>query len=130
MIGLMNHGSKSKARTPPNDPFLEQFFSRLPDGMEADFTDRQLAALKSVFGDATRSGHGYDIRLSLPSPLPGRGAYVVLLGGRDRREHKPGRRAAKRRGWRGLVSLAKLIVGVLFVLQILIAAVALMVWLL
>ena len=85
---------------------------------------------KSDFGDATRSGHGYDIRLSLPSPLPGRGAYVVLLGGRDRRGDRPVRRSAKRFGWRGLVFLVKLVVGLLFVLQILIAAVALMVWLL
>ena len=130
MLGLMNDGAKRNSRHSPNDPFLEQFFSRLPDGLEADFTDRQLAALKSVFGDATRSGHGYDIRLSLPSPLPGWGAYVVLLGGRDRRGDKPGRRSAGRSGWRGLFFLVKLVVGLLFVLQILIAVVALMVWLL
>jgi len=130
MLGLMNDGAKRNSRHSPNDPFLEQFFSRLPDGLEADFTDRQLAALKSDFGDATRSGHGYDIRLSLPSPLPGRGAYVVLLGGRDRRGDRPVRRSAKRFGWRGLVFLVKLVVGLLFVLHILIAAVALMVWLL
>ena len=44
------------------DPFLEQFFSRLPDEMHTDFTNHQLAALKSVFGDTTRSGHDFDIR--------------------------------------------------------------------
>lgn len=29
---------------PSGDPFMEQFFSRLPAGLHTDFTDRQLAA--------------------------------------------------------------------------------------
>ena len=114
----------------PRDPFLEQFFSRLPDEMHTDFTNRQLAALKSVFGDATRSGHGFDIRLSLPTPFIGRGAYIVFLGGRDRRDGQAVRRSAARRGWRGLAVLGKLIVGALFIIQILFVAAILAMWLL
>lgn len=112
------------------DLFLEQFFSRLPAHMHAEFTDRQLAALKSVFGDATRSGHGFDIRLSLPAPFIGRGVYVVFLGGRDRRSGQAARRSPARRGWRGLAVLGKLIVGALFIIQILFVAAMLAIWLL
>lgn len=126
----MNHNTTSAAPSLPGDPFLEQFFSRLPEGMHADFTDRQLAALKSVFGEATRSGHGFDIRLSLPTPWFGRGIYMVLLGGRDRRGSQAGHRFAARRGWRGLASLGKWVVGALFVIQLLIAAIILANWLL
>ena len=126
----MNHASTTAAPSLPGDPFIEQFFSRLPEGMRVDFTDRQLAGLKSVFGDATRSGHGFDIRLSLPTPLLGRGIYMVLLGGRDRRGHQAGHRFPARRGWRGLAILAKWVVGVLFVIQLLIAAIVLAIWLL
>lgn len=111
------------------DPFLEQFFSRLPQGLHTHFTDRQLAALKSVFGDATRSGHGFDIRLSLPTPLIGRGVYMVFLGGRDRRGNQTDRRSPSRRGWRGLAILGKLIVGALFIIQILFVAFTLAIWL-
>lgn len=108
------------------DPFLEQFFSRLPEEMRTDFTDRQLAGLKSVFGDATRSGHGFDIRLSIPTPLIGPGLYMVFLGGRDRRSGQQTRRSLD---WRGLASLGKLIVGALFVFQLLFAAITLVIWL-
>ncbi len=114
----------------PRDTFLEQFFSRLPEGMHTDFTDRQLAALKSVFGDATRSGHGFDIRLSLPTPLIGRGIYMVLLGGSDRRGGQTGRRFPARSVWRGLAALGRLIVGALFVIQFLFVAIILVIWLL
>ena len=121
-------GNSGEAFVPalPGDPFLEQFFSRLPEGMRADFTDRQLAALKSVFGDATRGGHGFDIRLSLPTPLIGRGLYLVLLGGRDRRRGQAGRRFP---AWGGLATLGKLIIGALFTSQILIVAIILVIWL-
>ena len=108
------------------DPFLEQFFSRLPEELHTDFTDRQLAGLKSVFGDATRSGHGFDIRLSLPTPLIGPGFYVVLLGGRDRRS---GPRPHRSLGRRGLTCIGKLIFGALFVCQLLFVAITLVIWL-
>lgn len=120
------NGISTIPRAMPGDPFLEQFFSRLPDEMHTDFTDRQLAALKSVFGDATRGGHGFDIRLSLPTPFIGRGLYLVLLGGRDRRRGQTGRRFP---GRGGLATLGKLIIGALFTSQILIVAVILAIWL-
>ena len=125
----MNSISTTTGRL-PRDSFLEQFFSRLPDEMHTDFTNRQLAALKSVFGDATRSGHGFDIRLSLPTPFIGQGAYVVFLGGRDRRDGQAVRWSAARRGWRGLAVLGRLMVGALFIVQILFVAVILAMWLL
>ncbi len=107
-----------------NDPFLQQFFAQLPPELRTSFSDRQLVALKSVFGDATRSGHGFDICLSLP--LWRRGIYVILLGGRDRRSDD-GRRSERKRG---LSRLAGLVVGSLFVLQIDLAVAGLLIWLL
>ncbi len=124
----MNVASTSTSRL-PRDSFLEQFFSRLPEEMQTDFTDRQIAALKSVFGDATRSGHGFNIRLSLPTPLIGRGIYIVMLGGSDRRGGQADDRARARSGWRGLVALGKLVVGALFVIQLLFMAITLAIWL-
>ena len=107
-----------------DDPFLRQFFAQLPPELRTNFTDRQLAALKSVFGDATRSGHAFDLRFSLP--LPWRGIYLVLLGGQDRRRGGAHKRSGARRGlWR----LGNLIVGGLFVLQIGLALAGLVIWL-
>ena len=125
----MNFASTSTGPL-PRDTFLEQFFSRLPEGMHTDFTDRQIAALKSVFGDATRSGHGFDIRLSFPTPLIGRGVYMVLLGGSDRRGGQAASRFPARSGWWGLVALGKLIIGALFIIQLLFVAITLTIWLL
>ena len=125
----MNFASTSTGSL-PRDPFLEQFFSRLPEGGHADFTDRQLVALKSVFGDATRSGHGFDIRLSFPTPLIGKGVYLVLLGGSDKRGGRAGNRSWVLSGWRSVVAIGKLIIGTLFVIQFLFAAAALAIWLL
>jgi hypothetical protein len=116
--------SLTMADSASNDPFIQQFFARLPPELRTGFDDRQLAALKSVFGDATRSGHGFDIRLSLP--LWRRGIYVILLGGRDRRSDDV-RRSERRRG---LSRLAGLVVGSLFVLQIGLAVAGLLIWLL
>lgn len=124
----MNVASTSTSRL-PRDSFLEQFFSRLPEEMQTDFTDRQIAALKSVFGEATRSGHGFNIRLSLPTPLIGRGIYIVMLGGSDRRGGQADGRARARSGWRGLAALGKLVVGALFVIQLLFMAITLAIWL-
>ena len=124
----MTNVSKAARPAPSGDPFLEQFFGRLPVGLHTEFTDRQLAALKSVFGDATRSGHGFDIRLSLPTPLIRRGIYMVFLGGRDRRHGQAARRSPARRGWRRLAVLGKLFIGVLFAMQLSFVAAALVIW--
>ncbi len=124
----MTNGSTATRPAPSGDPFMEQFFSRLPEGLHTDFTNRQLASLKSVFGDATRSGHSFDIRLSLPTPLIGHGIYMVLLGGRDRRDGQAARRSPARRGWRRLAVLGKLFIGVLFAMQLSFVAAALVIW--
>ena len=105
-------------------PFLQQFFAQLPPELRTGFSDRQLAAMISVFGDATPRGHGFDIRLSLR--LWRRGIYFVLLGGRDRRSVR-GQRSKHRRG---LSRFAGLVVGSLFVLQIGLAVAGLLIWLL
>ncbi len=125
----MTNVSTATRPAPSGDPFMEQFFSRLPEALHTDFTDRQLASLKSVFGDAKRSGHGFDIRLSLPTPLIGRGIYMVFLGGRDRRDGRVARRSTGRRGWQRLAMFGKLIVGALFVIQLLFATAGLAIWL-
>ena len=73
--------NQTMAERASSDPLLRQFFAQLPPDLRTDFTDRQLAALKRVFGDFTREGHAFDVRLSLP--VTPRGVYLMLLGGRD-----------------------------------------------
>ncbi len=114
------------AQRASSDPFLRQFFDRLPEELHTDFTNRQLAALKSVFGDATRSGHAFDMRLSVPLPLARRGFYLVLLGGRDRRHGRKRRGGARR----GLAKLGNLIVGGLFILQVALVIAGVLIWIL
>ena len=110
------------AQRPSSDPFLRQFFERLPEELHTDFTNRQLAAMKAVFGDATHSGHAFDLRLNVP--LARRSYYVVLLGGRDRRGGQKRRGGARR----GLAKLGNLIVGGLLILQVALAITAILVW--
>lgn len=109
--------SGPRTATSSNDRFLEQFFARLPVKLHTSFTDRQLAALKSVFGEATHTGHSLDLRLSVPLPPTGKRAYLVLLGGRHRRT----RERPKRRP-RGRIVAA--VVGGLFAAQIIVALTA------
>jgi len=102
------------------DPFFEQFFGRVAPEVTARFTRRQMAAIKSVFGDATHAGHLVDVRVSLPFPFTRRGIYMVFLVGRDRRDarqHASGRR--------GIVArLLGRVVGTLFLIQGLLAIAA------
>jgi len=65
------------------DPFVEQFFSRIPADVAATFTEAQLDAVKRAFGARTRVAHAVDIRFSVP--LVFRSVYVVLLAGGERR---------------------------------------------
>ncbi len=72
-------------RAPPaSDPFLAQFFERIPGDVAASFTDAQLDAVKRAFGARSRGVHSVDIRFSLP--LPWRRHYVVFLLGKERRD--------------------------------------------
>ncbi len=109
--------SGPRTTTSSNDPFLEQFFARLPAKLHTSFTDRQLAALKSVFGEATHTGHGVDLRLSVPLPPTGKRAYLVLLGGRHRRKRERPKRRLRGR-------IVAVVVGGLFVAQIILALTA------
>lgn len=65
------------------DPFLEDFYSKIPAGVAATFTDSQLDAIKRAYGHRTRGSHAVDLRFSIP--LPFRRFYVVFLAGRERR---------------------------------------------
>lgn len=46
-----NHLNKSYS----NDPFVQQFFARIPPKTAATFTDSQLTALKQVFKERVNS---------------------------------------------------------------------------
>jgi len=75
--------ARKKYRGDPagGDPFLEDFFRKIPERTARSFTDEQLLAIKMGF--AARSGgvHGVDIRFSIPLIK----RYVVLLIGKERR---------------------------------------------
>ncbi|MGE0256443.1 MAG: hypothetical protein AB7N54_06735 [Alphaproteobacteria bacterium] len=63
------------------DPFLEEFFARIPERTANSFDDAQLLAIKQVFGARSRGHHAVDLRFSLPLLR----IYTVLLIGRERR---------------------------------------------
>lgn len=65
------------------DPFLDQFYSRVPASVAATFTDAQLDAIKRAYGARTRGAHGVEVRKSFP--FLWMRLYVVLLMGRERR---------------------------------------------
>jgi len=66
------------------DPFLAQFFSRIPADVAATFSDAQVDAVKRAFGARSWGAHSIDLRFSVP--LPWRRYYVVLLVGKERRD--------------------------------------------
>lgn len=119
----MSNDPRKPPRSTQEDPFLGEFFSELPDDLQTDFSNRQLAALKSIFGDATRRGHDYDIRFSLATPLIGPGIYMAVMGGRDQRK-KITRRTA-RSGWRRwLGTFFRIIFRAIAIMVILLAVIA------
>ncbi|WGV25705.1 hypothetical protein [Halotia branconii] len=69
-----------------NDPFIKQFFARIPSQTAATFTDIQLAELKSVFRDRFGKRHPIDIRVSIP--FLKRRFYIVLIIGKEKRSPK------------------------------------------
>jgi hypothetical protein len=77
---LQKRPTKNSSNT---DPFVQQFFARIPPKTAATFTDTQLAALKQVFKERMSKNHAVDIKLSIP--FLKRGFYVVLLLGKDKR---------------------------------------------
>lgn len=65
------------------DPFLEQFYTRIPAEIAGTFTDAQLDAIKRAYGARTRGAHGIEVRKSFP--FLWMRLYVVLLMGREKR---------------------------------------------
>ena len=65
------------------DPFLEQFYTRIPAEVAGTFTDAQLDAIKRAYGARTRGAHGFEIRKSFP--FLWMRLYIVLLMGREKR---------------------------------------------
>ncbi|MEQ8997517.1 MAG: hypothetical protein RID53_13575 [Coleofasciculus sp. B1-GNL1-01] len=65
------------------DPFIEQFFARIPPKTAATFNPNQLDILKQTFGNRASKKHAVDLRLSMPFPKGG--FYWVLLMGREKR---------------------------------------------
>jgi len=82
-----------------HDPFLEQFFSRIPRDMAESFSDDQLLAIKRAFADQVGKDHSIDIRVSLP--LLFRRYYMVFIAGPERRDQ------ARRRRDKGTRRIAK-----------------------
>lgn len=70
------------------DPFLEEFFARIPERTANSFDEAQLLAIKQVFGARSRGHHAVDLRFSLPVLR----LYLVLLIGRERRTAERRRR--------------------------------------
>jgi hypothetical protein len=101
------------------DPFIRQFFERIPGETRGTFTSRQLAALKMVFGESTRAGHMVDIRLEVPlTPRNKKRLYMVALFGQD---HRGGKRVGKRGFWRYLFRLVGRLIVALIILSFLLA---------
>lgn len=94
------------------DPFLEEFFARIPERTANSFDEAQLLAIKQVFGARSRGHHAVDLRFSLPLLR----LYTVLLVGRERRT------AMRRRADRRLHPFAT--AGNLFALLLFIAILA------
>jgi hypothetical protein len=91
------------------DPFLEEFFSRIPREVAVSFTDDQLLAIKLAFAARHRGAHAIDLRVSIPTPF--QRVYIVLLAGLERRNAF---RRRKDRAASPLVTLGNIIFGALF----------------
>jgi len=77
-----NRFTKDSSKT---DPFVQQFFARIPPKTATTFTDAQLVALKQVFKERISKRHAVDIKLSMPFF---KGFYIVLLLGKEKRSKK------------------------------------------
>lgn len=92
------------------DPFLEEFFTRIPEKTARTFTRDQLIAVKMAFGARTWGMHTIDMRLSIPILLLR--FYVVLLIGPERRS--PKRRTDDRKRY-PLTTLGNIFAALLFI---------------
>ncbi|MEE9545197.1 MAG: hypothetical protein V3V55_06360 [Rhodospirillales bacterium] len=96
------------------DPFIENFFGKIPKDVARTFSDAQLDAVKMAFGARSRGVHAIDIRASIP--LIVRRFYFVLLAGP---EHRPADRVALERALRPIWTFANVVVIVAFLLMFL-----------
>jgi hypothetical protein len=78
-----NRFTKDSSKT---DPFVQEFFARIPPKTATTFTDTQLGALKQVFKERISKRHAVDIKLSMP--FFKQGFYIVLLLGKEKRVKK------------------------------------------
>lgn len=91
------------------DPFLERFFSRIPEDVALSFSEDQLRAIKRAFVHTEGRGHSVDLRLSFWFLTR---FYMVLLLGPERRDRARRRRD---RGAHPVGTLANLVMMVVFV---------------
>lgn len=91
------------------DPFLEEFFSRIPREVAVSFSDDQLLAIKLAFAARHRGAHAIDLRISIPTPF--QRIYVVVLAGLERRNAF---RRRKERASSPLATLGNIIFGAAF----------------
>ncbi len=96
------------------DPFIEDFFGKIPKDVAQTFSDAQLDAVKMAFGARSRGVHAIDIRASIPLIM--NRFYLVLLAGS---EHRPAARLALERVLRPIWTFANAVVIVAFVLMFL-----------
>jgi len=82
------------------DPFLEDFFGRIPRDVATSFNEAQLLAIRLAFGARHRGAHAIDLRFSIPAPF--QRIYFVLLAGTEKRT------ATRRRSDRQVAPLATL----------------------
>lgn len=93
------------------DPFIDTFFSRIPQEVAASFTPAQLDAVKLAFGTRVHGAHAIDMRLTVP--LGRRWGYLVLLAGL---EHRTFRRRSLGRLLRSMLKFSNAMALSLFVL--------------
>ncbi len=91
------------------DPFLERFFSRIPEDVALSFSEEQLRAIKRAFVHTEGRGHSVDLRLSFWFLTR---FYMVLLLGPERRNRARRRRD---RSAHPVGTLANLVMMVVFV---------------
>lgn len=65
------------------DPFLKEFYARIPKDLANSFSEGQLMGLRMAYGARSRGAHAVDIRPSFN--FFGRRFYMVMLIGAERR---------------------------------------------
>jgi hypothetical protein len=79
---------RSTKKSSKNDPFVQQFFARIPTETAATFSSEQLTELKRVFNNRLLKRHTVDIRLSIP--FFWKRFYVVFMLGKENRSKSRG----------------------------------------